>query len=617
VSQSRTDVRDLAVCLALAAVFFDLAVGAVLARGVAIPGGWWLGLALGHVALGATGWRAFVRRDVREENDGLVPRQSYLLPPLLITAAHVVAKLPYLDAVPRWSTGIYYAELARAVSTLDFSAHGFDTTYRLGAHPSHAYAMYLAVGQILTAGWSHAGLPTTPALKYVAANLQDLLLAAAAVWCFWLLVVRLFPALSRAHAVLLTLCFAFNPLIFAHGLGPNTDLPITVGLILALLAFVVDRPVLVAFAGLWMCFSKESGALMFGELWGLVVALCVVQRLGPPWHKPDTSLLVRRVLVPLVPLVAYVAYLRFTSPLAWVQRTSGWNDEANPVLTPAFGLSSVQFETGLVSALLHNWNWIPTLAFVALLAKRQMWPRIAPRLTDDRTASFVRIVAWLFALNVAFACLYIKDNHARYYAPLIPLMLVLFYYALADLAGSTRVRTAVLAAFFAASFVQIWASLDPVGNAIWGTFAIGDRKVMFVQRGLQGQADGMIFNAQHQAVSRLYTKLNKVVFRGGQRPTLIFGIDHPWVVNYALWGLRLDERTNEYTYDWRNSFVPDTRAVGRIDAATAPAHAVYVALPWLENPAVTLPKLEQFYRVKGQKVIADGGYFITAYELAR
>ena len=33
--------------------------------------------------------------------------------------------------------------------------------------------------------------------------------------------------------------------------------------------------------------------------------------------------------------------------------------------------------------------------------------------------------------------------------------------------------------------------------------------------------------------------------------------------------------------------------------------------------AVTLPKLEQFYRVKGQKVIADGGYFITAYELAR
>jgi len=271
----------------------------------------------------------------------------------------------------------------------------------------------------------------------------------------------------------------------------------------------------------------------------------------------------------------------------------------------------------LVSALLHNWNWIPTLAFVALLAKRQIWPRIAPRLTDERTASFLRVIAWLFALNVAFACLYIKDNHARYYAPLIPLMLVLFYYALADLAASVRARTAVLGVFFAASLVQIWGSIDPVGNAIWGTFAIGDRKVMFVQRGLQGQADGMIFNAQHQAVSRLYTKLNKVVFRGGQRPTLIFGIDHPWVVNYALWGLRLDERTNEYTYDWRNSFVPDTRAVGRIDAATAPAHAVYVALPWLENPAVTLPKLEQFYRVKGQKVIADGGYFITAYELAR
>ena len=613
----RRDVRDLAVCLLLAAIFFDLAVGTVVVRGLSIPAGWWIGLAIGHVLLIIAWWHGFVRKDARAEPGGVLPRRFYVLAPLLITAAHVVAKLPYLDAVPRWSTGIYYAELARAVSTLDFSAHDLATTYRLGAHPSHAYSMYLAVGQILTAGWSRAGLPTTPALRYAAANFQDLLLAATAVWCFWLLIVRLFPALPRAHAVLITLCFAFNPLVFAHGLGPNTDLPITVGLILAILAFALDRPVLVVFAGLWMCFSKESGALMYGELWALFAALCVVQQLGPPWRKPAVSLLVRRVLVPSLPLVAYVAYLRFTSPLVWVERSSGWNDQANPVLTPAFGLSSIQFETGLVSALLHNWNWIPTLAFIALLAKRQMWPRIAPRPIEERTAIFVRVIAWLFALGVVFACVYIKDNHARYYAPLIPLMLVLFYYALSQLVASVRAVTVVLATFFVVGFAQIWASLDPVGNAIWGTFAIGDRKVMLIQRGLQGQADGMIFNAQHQAVSRLYTRLNKVVFSGGQRPTLIFGIDHPWVVNYALWGLRLDERTMDYTYQATGSFVPDTRAVGQIDATTAPAHAVYVALPWLENPTVTLQKLRQIYRVNGENVIADGGYHITAYELTR
>ena len=138
--------RDLAVCLLLAAIFFDLAVGTVVVRGLAIPAGWWIGLAVGHLALAATWWRGFVRKDAPAELRGTLPQRFYLLPPLLITAAHVVAKLPYLDAVPRWSTGIYYAELARAVSTLDFSAHDFSTTYRLGAHPSHAYSMYLAVG---------------------------------------------------------------------------------------------------------------------------------------------------------------------------------------------------------------------------------------------------------------------------------------------------------------------------------------------------------------------------------------------------------------------------------------------------------------------------------------
>jgi hypothetical protein len=610
-------VRDIAVCLALAAIFFDLAVGAVVVRGLGIPNGWWLGLALGHIALAAAWWRGFLRSDARAELRGVVPHRFYLSPPLLIVAAHVVAKLPYLDAVPRWSTGIYYDLLARAVAALDFSANGLATTYRLASHPSHAYAMYLAVGHILAAGWSRAGLPTPPSLTYVAANVQDLLLAAVGVWIFWLLVGQLFPALPRVHAVLLALCFAFNPLVFAHGLGPNTDLPITVALIVALTAFAMDRPVLIAFAGLWMCFSKESGALMYGELWTLLVALYVVQRLGPPWRKPDASLLVRRVLVPVLPLIFYVVYLRMTSPLAWVQRSSAWNDKTDPVLSPAFGLSSVQFETGLVSALLHNWNWIPTLAFVALIARRQMWPWIAPRLTDERTASLLRVIAWLFVFNIAFACLYIKDNHPRYYAPLIPLMLVLFSYALAELFTSERVRTVVLAVFFAVSFAQIWASLDPVGNAIWGTFAIGDRKVMLIQRGLQGKADGMIFNAQHQAVSRLYTRLNKVVFAGGRRPTLIFGIDHDWDINYALSGLRVDERTAEYTYRGRGSFVPDTRTIGQIDATTAPAHAVYVALPWLENPAVTLHRLQPIYRLNGRKVIADGGYFITAYELTR
>jgi len=612
-----TDVRDFAVCLVLAAIFFDLAVGAVIAQGLAIPAGWWLGLAVGHVALAAAWWRGFVRKDARAELRGIVPERFYLSAPLLIIAAHVVAKLPYLDAVPHWSTGIYYAELARAVSSLDFSTHDFATTYRLGAHPSHAYAMYLAVGQILGAGWSRAGLPTTPPLRYVIANFQDLLLPAAAVWCFWLVLVRLFPARKRAETVLLTLCFAFNPLVFAHGLGPNTDLPITFGLILAILAFAVDRPVLVVFAGLWMCFSKESGALTYGELWGLFVGLYMVQRFGPPWRRLDPSLLVRRVLVPLLPIVVYVAYLRWTSPLVWVERSSAWNDEANPWFSPGFGLSSVQFETGLVSALVHNWNWIPSLAFVALLAKRQMWPRIARGSSDERTAGLLRVIAWMFALGVVFACLYIKDNHPRYYAPLIPLMLVLFWYALSELVASTRARIAVLAVFFAVSFAQIWASLDPVGNAIWGTFSIGDRKVMFIQRNLQGQADGMVFNAQHQAVSRLYTKLNKVVFARGQRPTLIFGIDHAWVVNYALWSLRIDERTADYTYNWRGAFVPDTRAIDQIDSTTAPPRAVYVALPWLENPTVTLQRLRQIYRVTGEKVIADGGYSITAYELAR
>ena len=63
--------------------------------------------------------------------------------------------------------------------------------------------------------------------------------------------------------------------------------------------------------------------------------------------------------------------------------------------------------------------------------------------------------------------------------------------------------------------------------------------------------------------------------------------------------------------------MPDTRTIGQIDATTAPAHAVYVALPWLENPTVTLEKLQHVYRLNGEKVIADGGYFITAYELAR
>jgi hypothetical protein len=544
----------------------------------------------------------------------------------LIVLGHLAARAPYWDLVPRWDGASYYQWIANSTRDLDLSLIRLATLFRVADHPSHAYGLYLAIGQLL--------LP----FNHVIANVQNTALAALGIYAFWLLLRRLCSAWSANLRLLLTLIFAFNPLYFGVSLTPNADLPVTVFLIVVLASYAYDRLIWFGFAGLCLCFSKEPGLLAYGLLLMLLVLFWAIPRAKSLAHlvidfdelvsfsdrlliplQRGPRAIVRSAMVVLVamfPLAVFLAYHQALPKASWATSVSTWKDTG----FLCFGLNSRMFRTVLGEALLLNFAWIPTLLVMASIAKGQIWSdRVGePNSMDER--AMVRVLACLFVAYLLVHCLYINYLNPRYVLALVPLWLILAGYSLRRLIDSERIRIAGCSVFAALSVAQTWYALDPVSNGYWTTFKIGDRTALHVggdvPADLQGKADGFVYNAQFAALERLYRGVNHYYLRRRPQPVLFFGSSHYWMIFYCLDPVRIDPATLEFTTNPADSRIG---LIG-IDELT-PEHrfpfAVYVALPWIEDPTVSLQKVGKYYDVVGTHRIWYGAYYLDTYDLQR
>ncbi|HEY5958488.1 MAG TPA: hypothetical protein VIV60_18125 [Polyangiaceae bacterium] len=626
-----TVLSDLLVATLPVAVFLNLAVQRIHAQGRPTTSAQWTFVtAVDALVVGLMLWKAKRLRLARHQAN--TPIASYRLSNEaiavgLIILAHVGAKAPYWDLAPRWDASTYFAWIADSTSKLNLAPLALANDFRLAGHPSHAYGLYLAIGQMLFP-WSHT-----------VANIQNLALSVLGIYAFWQLL-RGIGATWNVHLrTLLTLAFAFNPLYFGVTLQPNSDIPVTVFLLVVLASFVHRRLVWFGFGGLCLCFSKEPGVLAYGLLLLLIAVLFAVPRaesiahlsidfdeLVSFSHKPLVALhrgpraLTRSLLVltvAVLPLVVFLAYYLALPKASWTSSTSIWNDSG----FLCFGLSSRMFRTVLGEALLMNFNWIPTCVILAYVAKRQIFgPTPAGYSSTIHADRMLRIISLLFLVYLLVHCLYINFLNARYVLPLVPLWLIIAGYALYHLTATHQVRLAGTAAFAALSVAQIWYALDPVSNRFWSTFKIGDRTVLHVggdiKTDTQGKADGLVYNAQFAALERLYARVNHHYLSREPNPILLFGSSHFWMLFYCLDPLRVDPATLDFSAHPEHARIGQA-AVDELSPTRVFPYAVYVAMPWVEDTTASLQKIKRFYDVTGKTRVSYGDYYLDTYELVQ
>lgn len=552
--------------MTVAAIATAFASGRILARAAACG---WLHAAAAHVPALLGGREAIV--------------VGWLL------VAHAAFKLPFVNLVPRWDAGQYALMLFGAIDAYTGGLGDFFVRFRLADHPTHAMSLYWALGQFL--------MP----FDYRVVNVQDLALSLFGIACFASLVRGLFPASGILERALVVSAFAFQPLFFAGGLGPNVDLGICVFLIFALAAYVHGRAGLFAMAGLFLCFSKETGFLLYGEFVLLAGLTHILNR------RPVVQVTRRVALIGCAPLVAYLLYLIVSARSAWTERAMGWSNSG--FLT--FGFQAKNFFTVLGEGLLLNFLWIPTLACLAACLvtglRRPRWRR------SGAGHDAVLIAAMLFASFLAINSLYINFLNPRYLLALVPLSLVLFARSLQVLLPDERPRTAVLAVFVLLSFGQVWATLDPVSRFFFGTMDVGNGTLLAIDPGGQSMVDAQVYNAQFAGIARIYERMNRRIFRDGRRPIVLVGRNHSYAYYYnCCW---VDEQSLAYTYRPGRGFMPTLMLVDQLAPNIVPRKAVYVAVPWLEDTERSLARVRRFYRVDASEVFAASGYRVTVYDL--
>ncbi len=509
---------------------------------------------------------------------------------LLAVAPFLALVLPRLGFTPIYDGAVYGECLHQATE------HGFRLwDLNCSGHPSMGYMSLVGLAYELGGGRAWPII------------LVNVALGVAAILALLAILDRLYPERPAVERLLVAALFGAVPPFAANALNLSVDYGVLVFFVLLLLALVREQPIEAAGAGLFLAFSKEPGAFLFGLA---AVAYLVAFTLRRPLAAAEKR---RRVLAwaPLVVVpLAFAAYLGARAlkheNLVW---SGGHVSLAADFLT--FRGLDRTFLSFLATTFVINFMWLPTLVVLAggaVWLGRAMLGRAhpEPRARAELLAPLLLVATWALTRHDTYA-------NVRYFLPLFPLLLWAAFHVVGGLAKSARVGLfSLLLGLFLISAVR---TADPVAKRLYGTFPFGDHPMLKVTS-LTGECcgygrDQLVYDLEFTHLDTLLNEALRDLKPTDEAPLAMALRAHWYELQAVTAGPPL-----------RRSL---PRAGAEMPPVLLPQQIVWMperppTLYWLEFPNVDgradLATIERFYRVVGQRTYRDGGYRLQALVLA-
>ena len=519
----------------------------------------------------------------------------------LIVAIVVLAILwPERSYVPIWD-GRVYADCA-----VNAAQHGLSMqSLRCAGHPSQGYAVFLALSQLVRLG---------DVRLLFAVNA---LLGIGALLCIRVMLARLFPGGAFARALdLLTLACAVHPVVLSTLLQVNVDFGVYVFFFAALAALVWRRYVLVAIAGVLLCFSKETGTLVYGVMIGLWVLF--------EWAPAAESVMARvRRLFPLWPTVVPLALfafhvLTFTGvrheTAIWKQ---GW--QRGPLDGFVwFDFSEPVFRSYAAGILVLGFMWVVTaiIAVDLIVGGTRMVRRQSSREVPGADRHLLSYLIVLTALIAYLLTSFRTWSNLRYFSLLYPLLVLFSFVALARLRAWPLVRNGMMAAMTLLFALATVRSVDPVSRFVYGTFSIGDR-AMYRMASITGEyrgpgRDQLVYNLEFTG----YDAVQNTLFRQ-LRPTdstaIATGREARWNIFSPLNAVTLRR-----TLRLQDVVVPhywDDESLRAAPESARPHELWYLDFSYRPDADTSRQTLAGIYRETAIVRASVGGHTIVAHRL--
>ena len=511
---------------------------------------------------------------------------------------------PERGYVPLWDGHVYANCLVDAATM-----HGFAlNSLRCAGHPSYGWAAILTLSQLSSPGDSAMLL------------LMNALLGMLALVSFRAIGAGLFPGEAHARPLnVLTVACAVHPVLLSTLVQVNVDFGVYVFFLATYAALLHDRYDWAAVAGTFLAFSKETGAFAAGAL----VTVEVMRRWLDPALRgmPARARLARvsPIWPAFLPLMLFGAYLIWWTSGANV-RPAIWKHDWNTSTSDAFrffDLADPVFVSYAAGIFVLGFCWIVSAIIVgdSVVGGYRFLRRRAPRpLEGGDETTVVSLAVLTFVLTYVLTAFRTWSN-VRYFAVLYPLYLLLAYAALVRLQVRPAGRVlagGILAGLFGLGAVR---SVDPVSQAVYGTFSIGDR-VMYTMTSITGEFGGpgrdeLVYNLEFTGFHHLQNALFRELRVG----------DSTWIatsrsVRWQLWS-QLDARTRRRSLRREDVIVP--RYADDIDLQANPRRPTDVVFLEFSNHEYGDHALEsltrRYYRDAGIARIHLNGHLLVAHHL--
>jgi hypothetical protein len=509
---------------------------------------------------------------------------------------------PELGYVPIWD-GRVYADCAIQAATAGLSMESL----RCAAHPSQGYAALLALSQLVWFG------------QIAAIHVTNAALGVLALASFRVVLARVFPDPALARQLdLVTFVCAVHPVLLSTLLQVNVDFGVYVFFFASLAALLSGRFAWGAVAGLFLCFSKETGVLAYAVMIGLDVLFRAFP--GPRAF----SAFVRRAGAALRPMwVMALPVLLFGAHVLWWNAThkqgavwkQGWQ-RATLDGFHFFDLSDAVFTSYAAGIFVLGFMWVVSALIVADLLQggARMARRLPNRPVPGADSARLTYVSTLTLVLAYLLTAFRTWSNLRYFALLYPLVLLLGYAAIVRLAIPRRVATGLLCATALLFVVSIYRSVDPVSRAIYGTFSTGEHD-MYRMASITGEYSGpgrdeLVYNLQftgyHHVQNALFQALHAT-------DSTAFATAR--IVRWNLWS-PLDDQTRDRTLRKENVIVP--RYWDEVDLLTSPQRprdVWYLDFTYRPYRDDSMARLASLYREVGVTRASARGHVLVAHHL--
>lgn len=522
------------------------------------------------------------------------------IPLLLIILCYVIFMSSFSDFVPLWDALINTSWWITQAVTAPFNPFNFDQA----GHPSMVYTFLISIGQYFDLG------------NISLIHISNIILSVASICAFYGILQKIFTDNKFClELYLVTFLYAFFPIFTGNILHINPDNGLLIFDML-FLYFLLNRQKLFSIlSAIGLIFSKDTGIAIY--LITLICYVCLNNNFKNKVTKASIVKIFKNAAYLLIPAVIFI--LRFAvislilkQPAIYWEASSLIDTAKMSVLWPSWNIHRIPLSYALIIFVI-NFNWILSI-FVLLGILNFIFLLITKKFHQNKSVSFTILgfMMYLF-LGTTFIQTFIKTfTNPRYFLPVYPILILLFYFGLISVINQVTVRRIILTVIVILFFLTNFRTFDPISKRIYGTFKFGNHEMLNLTS-ITGECcgygrDQLVYNMQYTNFHYLLNTIFEDIKPDKDTAIAYNRLMGPMVL------ARLDNETYHRTIKTTGSFIPYNVSWTFAKESDSPQVIYFIEFLNIDNREA-LSFWGQYYDVKQRKKYDRSGYSLTVDKL--